>query len=151
PVFNDNRSTFMSMSWRWNPAPTLTNELRGGFDRQTGAFVSRVTAPAFYLTGLNFSNPFTQPAPEIRKTNNYSIQDNANWVKGRHNIAFGFQAAPTHTTDINSGAISPSLAVGTNTTNGYGFNAGQIAGATSSDITRTNASLVLLGGILTAG
>ena len=151
PIYNDNINTFMSMSWRWNPAPNLTNELRGGFDRQTGSFVNRADTPKIYLTGLIFSTPLTQNQPEVRKTNNYSVQDNANWVKGNHNFAFGFQAAPTLTTDVNLGAIYPSFAVGTNTTNGFGFNSGSIPGASSTDITRANNLLVSLAGILNTG
>jgi hypothetical protein len=151
PIYNDNANTFMSMSWRWNPLPTLTNELRGGFDRQTGAFVNRAQTPKIYLTGLLFNTPMTQNQPEVRKTNNYSVQDNANWVKGNHNFAFGFQAAPTTTTDVNLGSIYPSFAVGTNTTNGFGFNSGSIPGASSTDISRANSLLVSLAGVLNTG
>jgi hypothetical protein len=41
PVYNDNRSKLLSLSHRWTPTPTLTNELRGGFNRSPGLFILR--------------------------------------------------------------------------------------------------------------
>lgn len=151
PVSNDNNNHFLSASWRWSPSGNLTNELRGGFNRQLGSFVNSLPAPAYYLTGLNFTAPATQPTPEVRRTNNYSIQDNANWVRGKHAIAFGFQAALARTTDAISTGIVPSYGLGISTRSTFGFVSGSIPGASATDITRANALLSTLAGLISTG
>jgi hypothetical protein len=151
PVSNDNHAHFLSSSWRWNPRATLTNELRGGFDRQVGSFVNSIANPAYYLTGLLFTAPASQATPEVRRTNSYSIQDNANWVHGSHSIAFGFQAALLRTTDAIASGIVPSFGLGISTKSPYGFKSGDIPGASATDITRANNLLATLAGLISTG
>jgi hypothetical protein len=155
PITNDNHAHFMSAAWRWSPTPTLTNELRGGFDRQVGSFVFSGTQPAFYVTGLSFSAPgsstTTQPSPEVRPVNNYAIQDNASWSRGSHSMAFGFQASLFRTSDALFSGVVPSYGVGYATNSPYGFNSGSIPGASSSDISIGNTLLASLAGIVSTG
>jgi len=151
PVGNDNNAHFLSSSWRWNPRATLTNELRGGFDRQVGSFVNSATNPAYYLTGTLFTPPASQATPEVRRTNSYSIQDNANWVHGSHSIAFGFQAALLRTTDAIASGIVPSFGLGLSTKSPYGFKSGDIPGASATDIARANNLLATLAGLISTG
>ena len=49
PTFNDNRNTLVSTSWRWTPTPTLTNELRGGFNSLLPFFVRHFKRNFFEL------------------------------------------------------------------------------------------------------
>jgi hypothetical protein len=151
PQGNDNHAHFMSAAWRWNPVPTITNEFRGGFDRQVSSFVFSGTQPAYYVTGLSFSAPATQPSPEVRIVNNYAIQDNASWVKGAHSMAFGFQAALYRTSDALYSGVVASYGVGYATNSPYGFNAGAIPGASSSDTNIANGLLASLAGIISTG
>jgi hypothetical protein len=151
PVSNDNNAHFLSASWRWNPRATLTNEMRGGFDRQVGSFVNSIANPPYYLTGLLFTAPASQATPEVRRTNSYSIQDNANWVRGSHSIAFGFQVALLRTTDAIASGIVPSFGLGLSTKSPYGFKSGDIPGASATDITRANNLLATLAGLVSTG
>ena len=151
PISNDNVNHFLSSSWRWSPRATLTNELRGGFDRQLGSFVNSIPDPAYYLTGLSFSAPATQATPEVRRTNTYSLQDNANWVKGSHSLAFGFQASLWRTTDAISSGIVPSFGLGISSKSTFGFKSGDIPGASATDISRANALLATLAGLVSTG
>src|SRR5207247_2296309 len=124
----------------------LTNELRGGFNRQSGSFVNSIGYPAYYLTGLLFDPPASQPQPENRNTNVYSIQDNANWVKGHHSFAFGFQASIWHTTDSIFVNTIPSYGIGYAPDSPYGYNLGDIPGASSTDINTANNLLASVAG-----
>ena len=40
----------------------------------------------------DFSNPVNTFLNQGRKVNTYNIQDNANWLKGKHELSFGFQS-----------------------------------------------------------
>jgi hypothetical protein len=150
PIYNDNHANFLSASWRWNPAPALTNELRGGFNRAVGTFNTRQDNPAFLVTGLNFTSPLNSGLPETRRTSAYSVQDNATWIKGRHSLSFGFQATLwTVSSAVYAGTL-PSYGIGLSTNSGYGYTLGQIPGASSTDITRANNLLASLGGLITS-
>ena len=78
----------MSLSWRWTASPTLTNEVRGGFMRSDTSFLDSNEYPKFLLSATNllFSNPVNTFLNQGRKINTYSIQDNATWLKGKHEI-----------------------------------------------------------------
>jgi hypothetical protein len=106
--YNDDAPNFLSLSWRSGFTPTLTNEARFGFDLAPVSFNNRnLTVPYvidyngandFYGLGLGFRDYNTEFnfvnrnfSPEGRRTNTYSAQDNVSWVKGRHNVQFGFQ------------------------------------------------------------
>jgi hypothetical protein len=158
PVFNDDRARFMSVGWRWSPTATLTNELRGGFNLAPGTFQTRQSDPAFFVLGssLLFTSPVNETRPEGRTTNTYAIQDNANWVKGRHSLSFGFQANLWRTDlygYLGSGSSStiPSYTIGYATSSPYGFNVGDIPGASATDISTANQLLASLAGILNGG
>jgi hypothetical protein len=94
PTYNDNRIKLVSASWRWTPTPTLTNELRGGLDFSYIPFLTRQPNPAYFVSGLFFSTP-TQSTEigEGRNNHQYNIQDNANWIHGKHTVSFGFQTS----------------------------------------------------------
>jgi hypothetical protein len=158
PVFNDDRARFLSVGWRWSPTATLTNELRGGFNLAPVTFQTRQADPAFFVlnSSLLFTSPVNETRPEGRTTNTYAIQDNGNWVKGRHSLSFGFQANLWRTDlygYLGSGSSStiPSYTIGYATSSPYGFNVGDIPGASATDINTANSLLASLAGILNSG
>ncbi len=152
--YNDNSGKFLSLSWRWNPAATLTNELRGGFNKTPAVFVSRDGLPNFVLTQANttqanFTIPINPKLPESRTVDNYAIQDNANWVKGRHTLSFGFQANLFRNGSVDYLGVVPTYTLGLSTnSNPAGFKAGDIPGASATDIARANNLLASLAGII---
>ncbi|MCX6624289.1 MAG: TonB-dependent receptor, partial [Acidobacteria bacterium] len=46
PVYLNTTNKLISGSWRWNPTPTITNELRGGFNRSVVPIETRNAKPA---------------------------------------------------------------------------------------------------------
>jgi hypothetical protein len=89
-------------------APTVTNELRLGFNR----YVSDTPSGDYKYPGLDafpnlqFSDlgglnigPFSQ-APQSATQNTYQLTDNVSWTKGAHTLQFGFDGrkliAPSH-------------------------------------------------------
>ncbi len=91
-----------------NFSPTLTNELRLGFNR----YISSTPAGDFKYPGLDafpnlqFSDlgglnigPF-QNAPQSASQNTYQLVDNVSWTRGRHTFQFGYDGrkviAPSH-------------------------------------------------------
>lgn len=151
PIFNANSSTLVSGSWRWTPAPSLTNEVRGGFNRGFLPFDNRQKQPAYFITGLNFSSPIeTAEVSEGRHVNSYSLQDNANWLHGKHAVSFGFQTSQLRVASFGANGTIPSYAIGISQGSPYGFNTGDIPGATSTDINRANSLLASLAGLITS-
>lgn len=155
-VFNDDHIKFLSTSWRWNPNPVITNEVRFGFD----------LAPAFFLTNQSFNSgsiidaggfPFTGPDPNFepqgRNTHTWSWQDNASWQHGNHLVKFGFQLQRVTIFETNSAGIYPDLQLGfsivnPNTPSQTDFPAPSNALITSADFGNAEALLATTAGIL---
>lgn len=140
-----------SMAWRWTAGPTLTNDLRGGFALSPSVFLRADPNPAALFTSSIFTNPVNEFLPQGRHTNTYSIQDNVNWLKGKHDISFGFQSQFIRTDPYNDGGIVPSYALGISPANTTGFTAAQLPGATAGDVTVANNLYASLAGYLTTG
>ena len=150
PVYNDNSARLLALSWRTTPRPTLTNELRGGFNLSPLTFKNRQQFPAFFVTGMNFSSPLNSTYPEGRYNNSYQLQDNANWIHGKHSVQFGFQTTQLRSELYGYGGTLPSYGLGLSPTSKFGFSAGSIPGATSTDLSRANSLLISLAGIVSS-
>ncbi len=160
PVSNRNNANLASLSWRFSPTATLTNELRGGanitkapFDVAGGEppFLLNTGAPVPSAVGTLFTNPVSTFLPQGRFTDTYNIQDNANWVHGKHSISFGFQTQQIRVHAFNYGGIVPEYALGYSTTNPYGYSPGDIPGANSTAINTANELLADLTGMVVYG
>ena len=69
--------------------------MRGGLDLQPSNFQNRQNQPAYFLTGLIFQSQIqSAEVGESRNVNTYVLQDNANLVKGRHILSFGYPRDP---------------------------------------------------------
>jgi hypothetical protein len=112
PVSNTIKDNLLSLSWRWTASPTLTNEVRGGFMRSNTSFLDSNDYPKSIVAGLLFSNPVNTFLNQGRKVDTYSIQDNATWLKGRHEIAFGFQSQIIRAAPFNDAGIVPTFDAG---------------------------------------
>jgi hypothetical protein len=154
PTFNDNRVNLVSTSWRWTPTPSLTNELRGGFSFADVPFVVRGKNPPFFITSLFYSTP--QQSSEIgegRRNHQFNIQDNANWIHGKHTVSFGFQTSLLRSYSWNyngtasTNSVIPVYVAGLGTSK-YGFNSGDIPGASSTYINTANNMLTSLAGLI---
>jgi len=151
PVTNSLQNHLLSLSWRSTLTPTLTNELRGGFARTHGNFDVSQAYPKFLVAGLLFNNPVNTFLAQGRDTNNYPIQDNANWIKGKHQVSFGYQFQRIFSAPFNDVGIVPTYTLGLSTANTTGLTAADLPGIRSADLTRANSLYANLAGIITSG
>jgi hypothetical protein len=153
PAATQNVGTnFMSVGWRFTPKATLTNEFRFGFSRGLVAFKdtnnNTVPAGAFFVSGLNFTDPVDTFQPQGRNENSYAFLDNAIWTHGSHTIRFGVQNTLFHVFQYNSAGITPSYGLGFSTANTKGLTTSEFpGGVNSTDFANANTLLAELAGI----
>lgn len=148
-VSNDDVVKFLSVGWRWNPSPSLTNELRGGLNLAPAVFVTSQDFPKYLLGGTVFSNPVNTFRAQGRDTNTYVLNDNASFLHGRHNFQFGFTTQQVRTAPYNDGGITPQYTLGIGSGN-QGLVAADLPGASATDIAAANSLLAALGGYVTS-
>jgi hypothetical protein len=155
-VNNDDRVVASSVAWRSVPTPTMTNEVRAGFNRAPALFISSnafdtpiILAPvASNTTGL-FSNPLNTFRSQGRYTNTYNLSDNAAWLHGKHNVQFGYQMQRIYTQPYNDAGITAQYTLGIGTGNS-GLTNAQLPGASATDLNAANDLLALLHGYVTS-
>jgi hypothetical protein len=150
PVSNTIQDHLLSLSWRWTASPTLTNEARGGFLRADTAFVGDSSYPKAIVAGLLFSNPVNTFLNQGRKVNTYNFQDNANWLKGRHEFSFGIQVQRLNVAPFNDAGIVPTYTLGISGANTQGFALTDFPGIRSTDLTTANNLYANLAGIISS-
>lgn len=150
PVNNTIQDHLMALSWRWTASPTLTNELRGGFMRAATGFLDVDTYPKPIVGGTIFTNPVNNFLNQGRDVNTYNIQDNATWIKAKHQMAFGYQGQFIHAAPWNDAGIIPTYTLGISTANPNGLTATELPGSTSTERTRANSLYSTLAGIISS-
>jgi hypothetical protein len=150
PVSNDNPTKLLSTVWRSNPKPTVTNEVRFGFNLAPGLFLTNEQFPNAIYGGLIYANPVNTFRAQGRYTNTYNFADNAAWVKGRHSMAFGYQLQRDYTSPYNDAGITPTYTLGMSAANPKTLSASQIPGASANDVTAANNLLSNLAGFITS-
>ena len=150
PVTNDDKVNLLSTAWRYNPTATLTNEVRFGFNLAPALFLTGEQFPSAIYGGLLYSNPVNTFRAQGRYTNTYNFADNAAWVHGKHNIAFGFQLQRDYTEPYNDAGITPTYTLGISSANTKGLQNSQLPGASSTDVTAANNLLANLAGYLSS-
>lgn len=103
---------FMAASWRWAPAPTLTNDLRAGASLSDADYRNRLRSQFGFIAILNdpsvtVSQPMAGIDPEGRKDHLHSYQDNLTWAVGKHIWQAGvwFQQYLLQTDGYNNGQL----------------------------------------------
>ncbi len=150
PVFNDNAAKLLSLAWRWNPMPSLTNELRGGFNLSPGIFASTTNYPAFFVDGTAWSNPINEFLPQGRFTDTFQINDGATWVHGRHTFQFGFQSEHIRVNAYDYGGTIPDYVVATGAGHS-GLTSRQLPNISQADLDNANVLLASLAGLVDSG
>jgi hypothetical protein len=151
PVSNHNGTKLYAVSWRWTPTSSLTNEVRGGGNLAVAPFDVAGSIPSVLFNGTIFTNPTNTFLPQGRTVQTYNAQDNANWVHGRHSIAFGFQTQQTRVTPYNFGGVAALYTLGVASVNiPYGYGTGDIPGANSTYTNTANNLLGTLAGLITS-
>ena len=147
-VANDGISKLLSSTWRYNPKPTLTNEVRWGFAWVPATFLASSDVPKFYVTGMSYANPVNTFRSQGRNADTYNFSDNANWVHGSHNVQFGYQMSRIRIDSYDDAGITPSYTIGIGTGN-PGLVSAQLPGASATDINTANLLLATLAGYYT--
>lgn len=151
PVSNNNDARLFSAAWRWSPGATFTNEVRGGGNLTHSPFDVSGDLPTILAGSLLFTNPTNTFLPQGRDTNTYNLQDNANWIKAKHAVSFGYQMQRVSVASYNYGGIVPTWNIGLATKSPYGFSTGSIPGASSTYTTTANNLLANLAGLVSSG
>ncbi|MGH8249001.1 MAG: hypothetical protein ACREUU_21550, partial [Gammaproteobacteria bacterium] len=116
-VFNDNHTKLLSASWRWNPSPWFTNELRGGFNLAPVIFETTEKFANFIIGGPVYANPVNTFRLQGRNTDTFNLHNNSNFVRGRHSFQFGFHHQGIRVEPFNEAGITPTYTLGTGTGN----------------------------------
>jgi hypothetical protein len=150
----DAHTKFLSLSYRMNPTATLSNEIRGGYQKSDPFFhYLNETNPNFVGLPL-ISNPEGGFRDQGRDTGIYNLQDNAVWAKGQHNIRFGGQWQLFDITATNNVGNKPTYNLGVNvntpqiTTAQFTTAALFPGGISTAQRTAANSLVALLGGII---
>lgn len=154
PIQQRNSTKFLSMAWRYSPSGSLTNEVRAGFNLAPSAFTNSETLPSYLVGGTIWSSPVATASqdflPQGRYTRTYSIQDNANWVKGRHTISFGYQMQMIYVRTYDYAGTVPLYNVGIESSQqqqNFLFSS-DLPGINTSQLDNANLLIASLGGLL---
>ena len=154
-VTNDGAQNLLSLSWRWSPTSTFTNQFGGGFLLTEALFINDEPAPPYTIslgrtlvgTGVEplFTNPINEFRPQGRQTDTYNLWNNSSYIRGKHSFQFGYQAMFVRTAPFNDAGIVPiyNLGIGANQVS---LTTAQVPGASSADLSEANRLLAVLGG-----
>lgn len=146
-VQNDSKTKLMSATWRWSASPTFTNELRGGFNFAPAPFNTSQEFGSAIIAPTLISNPLNTFRAQGRDTKTVNIADNANWVKGKHTIQFGFQSQFIRVRSYNDAGITPTYGMGISTNNTINIDSA-LPGIRAADRTTAYNLLALQAGFL---
>ncbi|HEX8286563.1 MAG TPA: TonB-dependent receptor [Pyrinomonadaceae bacterium] len=147
----DSKNKLLSLTYRRIISSNLVNELRGGFFNSDVLFFRGSQAPVDVLSLPLVSNPENTEFDQGRIVRTYNIQDNVDWVVGKHNVRFGGQMQFFNIDATSGFGIAPTLAVGTNSNSTPFFattNFANIGGISTTQVGTANGLLGLLGGIV---
>lgn len=139
-------------AWRFSPTPTFTNDLRGGWFFSLPIF-GRTNEPSdFFLTLPLITSPESTFQRQGRDTHQYTVLDNANYIRGNHSLKFGGQAQFFRITPFGPPAFSdstiPTLTVGTGPATPSLLASQFPGGISNTQLTNANNLLALLGGFV---
>src|SRR5215207_8866631 len=113
-VSNRGDNELLVLAYRMTPGGSFTNEVRGGFFKSRVPFTRREDPPAFFLGGLLTSNPDATFLEQGRESNNYNLQDNAQWTLGNHSLRFGGVSQFVRVNSYGAFSTVPTYTLGTN-------------------------------------
>lgn len=140
----------MALAYRRVITPNLVNEVRGGFFIQEVLF-NGYENPSFALTLPTFiSNPENNMLSQGREVENYNLQNNVDWVRGKHSIKFGGQLQYFNPNPFTKFGVLPSATVGVSSATPFFQTSNLPGGINPTQLTAANNLLSLLAGYVTA-
>jgi hypothetical protein len=147
-VHQDDKRKLLSLAWRWNPRPALTNEIRGGFNLAPITFDTDEKFGERLITNTIYSNPVNLFRSNGRNTNTFDVMDNAAWSRGSHLIQWGFQTEQIRVRTSDDFGITPTYFLGMSLTNPALLSETQLPGIRANDLSAANALLATLAGFV---
>lgn len=155
-IQSSTNKTFV-LAYRRIISERAVNEIRGGSFTSAVPFNRLTPIPSFLFTLPLVSNPENNFQPQGRETETYNLQDNFDYILGKHSLKFGAQFQRFVVDSYNNGLITPTYTVGatnvssaTSTTfTNTQFN--DIGGINTTQLTTANNLLALLNGSINAG
>ncbi|MBZ5602180.1 MAG: TonB-dependent receptor [Acidobacteriia bacterium] len=152
PVRNDNSTKFASVSWRYSPTPSLTNELRGGLNYAPAVFDMSGAFPSSLIGGTIFTSPVaaTTFLPQGRNTRTRNLEDNAFWTLGKHDLNFGYHYQGVRIRSYDDYGTIPTYDVGTDSASQQSnlLDSLNLPGIGATDLNNANQLLATLAGLL---
>lgn len=146
-VTNDGATKLLSLTHRWSPTATFTNELRGGYNLAPAPFNTSQQFDQAIIAPTLVSNPVNTFRAQGRNTNTYNIQNNSTWVKGRHTIQFGYHSQYIRVRSYNDAGITATYTMGISAANPINIDAA-LPGISAADRATANALLSLHAGFI---
>ena len=147
-VHQDDKRKLLSLGWRWHPRPSLTNEVRGGFNLAPITFATDEKFPDRLFVNMVYSNPVNLFRARGRNTTTVNFMDNADWSRGAHAVQWGFQTEQIRVHAYDESGITPTYYLGIGLGN-PGLTDSQLPGIRSTDLQSANALLATLAGYVT--
>lgn len=147
-VQNDSKVKLLSLTHRWSPSATFTNELRGGFNLAPAPFNTTNDFGTAIIAPTLVSNPVNTFRRQGRDTKTYNLANNSTWVKGRHTFQFGYQSQWVRVATYNDAAITPTFTLGLSTANTINIQSA-LPGINAGDLGIANNLLALQAGFIT--
>jgi hypothetical protein len=142
---------FVSTAWNWTPTSVFTNTLHGGFFKSRPTFNRVDPEPAFFLSIPFITNPEVNFQDQGRQANNYTVADEASYIRGNHNFRFGATTTLFTVDSFAKFTTVPQFTLGTNAVTGALTAADFPGGISAAQVTSANSLLALLGGIVSSG
>jgi hypothetical protein len=135
-----------SFAWYWTPLNSLNNEARFGFNNyDVTFFTNEKFAEGYRLDFPTITDPVDNFLPQGRIADNYEVIDNANWIKGSHQVRFGGNYRRVYIEPFNAAGTLPLYTIGFNTTgNPNPLVRAQFPGISTNDFTRAANFLAIL-------
>ena len=149
-----------SFAWNSTISPTLNNEVRSGFYRQSSFFFTNVTFPegnilTFPSVGGTLTNPVQNSQESGRFGRVFEVTDNASWSRGNHLLRFGGNFRRTHIEPFSLAGVLPAYTIGFGSGNINPLNSANRTqfpgGVGTNDFTAASNLLALLTGAVTTG
>lgn len=150
-VSNDNSVPLLSITHRWTPASTITNEARFGFNLAPGIFATNEQFGGRIIGLPLISNPVNTFRAQGRYTDTYNYSNGTTWLKSKHTLAFGVQGMIIHADPFNDAGNLPTYNVGLSTAMASTYNLlPLLPGLRSQDLANANALLAFHAGMVTS-
>jgi hypothetical protein len=150
----------LSLSWRRILTSNIVNEARGGLFFSDVPFRRLSDTPAYMLTIPLITSPETNFTNQGRSPRYWTLQDNVDWVAGRHNFRFGGQLQFNKINSYNFGNGIPTTTPGylVQVNNGTtpifastNFPSATTGGISATQLATANGMLGLMAGIIAQG